>query len=405
MSDTASRIQRNVRLYPAYQSARHALFWLPIFFLYFSSVCTVEQVLALEGIYYGCVVLLEVPSGYLSDRWGRRPTLIAASVATLCAHLLFALGASFWTFAGAQALLAAGMAFNSGTDSTLLYESLAHEGDEESYGRREGRAQSMGLATMAVASLFGGGLALLHLRFAYVASACAAAAGVLLCLAFVEPSHQRRARAPIRQLGDVARALRKPALAWVFAYVVVMTVLNHVPYELVQPWVMLMLADVGAVSWTPVLTGAVAAVTMFLSALGSRWSMELSVRLGLPATLLGMTALQITVIGIMGLTIHPVLLALLLLRGIPGAVMLPVTHATVLPELDAGLRATHLSVQSLAGRLAFSAALFASTTLIGPHDQLTVEGLQSLTTTLALAAIIAWLALALFVRAVNPSTD
>ena len=51
---------------------RSLLFWLPAFFLYFQSSLPVEQVLELAAIYYLGTVLCEVPSGYLSDRVGRR---------------------------------------------------------------------------------------------------------------------------------------------------------------------------------------------------------------------------------------------------------------------------------------------------------------------------------------------
>lgn len=37
-----------------------------------------SRVLRLEAIYYIAVVFLEVPSGYFSDRFGRRQTLLIA---------------------------------------------------------------------------------------------------------------------------------------------------------------------------------------------------------------------------------------------------------------------------------------------------------------------------------------
>ena len=46
-------------------------FWYPIFFLYFLARLPLVQVLQLEAIYYAGVVLLEVPSGWFSDRIGR----------------------------------------------------------------------------------------------------------------------------------------------------------------------------------------------------------------------------------------------------------------------------------------------------------------------------------------------
>jgi len=47
---------------------------LTIFFLFFKAHLEIKIVLLLEAIYYISVVLLEVPSGYFSDRIGRKIT-------------------------------------------------------------------------------------------------------------------------------------------------------------------------------------------------------------------------------------------------------------------------------------------------------------------------------------------
>ena len=77
MSDVHARgLERNTTLYPWYRAGYEAYFWLPVFFLYFNERFSIERVLQLEAIYFLSVVLLEVPSGYFSDRIGRRPTLL-----------------------------------------------------------------------------------------------------------------------------------------------------------------------------------------------------------------------------------------------------------------------------------------------------------------------------------------
>ena len=106
-------MERNLRRYPLYQGLRSLLFWLPVFFLYFSSVLPVDQVLRLEAIYYMGVVLLEVPSGYFSDRVGRRLTLLIAAGCWVAGCALFTVSDSWWPFVAAQLLLAAGMAQSS----------------------------------------------------------------------------------------------------------------------------------------------------------------------------------------------------------------------------------------------------------------------------------------------------
>ena len=90
-------MERNLSLYPFYQIGRHTLFWVPVFFLYFSSLLTIDEVLALEALYYFSVVVLEVPSGYLSDRIGRRVTLVMGNAATVAAFVLFEVYKMFWS--------------------------------------------------------------------------------------------------------------------------------------------------------------------------------------------------------------------------------------------------------------------------------------------------------------------
>ena len=62
-------LERNVRLYPRYAGLFNALFWIPVFFLYFSQRLALEEVLLLEGLYYAAVVILEVPSGRRYAIW------------------------------------------------------------------------------------------------------------------------------------------------------------------------------------------------------------------------------------------------------------------------------------------------------------------------------------------------
>ena len=128
-------LERNVRLYPLYQGLLNSYFWLPVFFLYFSEKLSLGQVLRLEAIYYATVVLLEVPSGYFSDTVGRRRTLILSSAALATSYALFFLGSTFAFFAVAQVFLAAGLAFNSGTDTALHFDSLSAIGRASEYDR------------------------------------------------------------------------------------------------------------------------------------------------------------------------------------------------------------------------------------------------------------------------------
>ncbi len=374
-------MERNLRLYPHYQTARSLSLWLPVFFLYFSSRLSVDDVLLLEAIYYVGVVVLEVPSGYLSDRLGRRPTLVFASVAWTAGYLALGLAPTFAVFVVGQLLLAAGMAFNSGTDGALLYDSLAACGRGDELAEHEGRAQARGLLAMGASALVGGAIATVDLRLGHLLSAGGTAVAFGLALALREPpAVEGRAHAPHRQLRAVLEHLRQPALAWVFVFAVAMTVFNHVPYELAQPYMAVLLDEPAGASVTPLVSGVVMAAMMTVAAMASRLSAPLAARVGIARLLVGAMLVQAVVIGAMGLWLHPAVLLLLLLRSVPGALSGPVQLAVILPRVSARLRATYLSVQSLAGRLAFSGALVLSAGAVGGLSPLDHPAITTLCT-------------------------
>ena len=88
---------------------------------------------------------MEVPSGWFSDTFGRKKTLVTASVFLCVAYILFLSADSFEQFAVAQIFLAAGIAFNSGTDTSFLLETTQTLGVEEEYATREAIAVRDGI--------------------------------------------------------------------------------------------------------------------------------------------------------------------------------------------------------------------------------------------------------------------
>lgn len=359
--EVEARIGRNVRLYPWYALAFNAYFWMPIFVLYFLQFMPLADVLRLEAIYYMGVVVLEVPSGYFSDRVGRRVTLLLASAFLIAAYALFFLGSTFSVFAVAQVLLAAGLAFNSGTDTSLHFDSLASLGRESEYADREASAARNSLLASGVGGVMGGAAGLIDLRLAYALSVVGAVISFALVLAMHEPrSHERTLTppGPVRQFMLCAGRLRDHLLGWTFAYAIAMTILNHIPYEFYQPYMELALARFDALGRsTPLTAGLHMGIVMFLASGVAGRSVAIRDRLGYANALLLATLLQVAIVVAMGLVLHPLVLLLVLLRSFPRAMASAPMNAAVTPRVGREQRATFLSLQSLAGRLAFSASL------------------------------------------------
>ncbi|MCH7493545.1 MFS transporter [bacterium] len=354
-------LRENIRLYPWFSAAFNAYFWVPVFFLYFSARLPLSQVLALEAIYYGAVVILEIPSGYLSDRVGRRPTLLLAGISLVVAYALFATGSSFGAFALAQVALAMGIACNSGTDTSFHYDSLADLGRTEEFAAREAKVARLGFLAGAAAALLGGAVGVVDLRLAYVLSLVAALAALALALRFVEPGARARGDVTIgfgRQMAAVWGLLRDRALLWLMAFYILMTVVNHIPYEFYQPYLRL-LAEGGAfpAPATPLAAGMHLAATMLIAAWVAGHSVRLRDRLGLGWALLAALALQLVVIAAMGSVLAAWVVPLMLLRSAPKGLMMAPLNAAIAPRVPRAQRATYLSLQSLLGRLAFAGVL------------------------------------------------
>jgi len=377
-----------------------------VFFLYFSSRFSLADVLRLEAIYYFAVVLLEVPSGYVSDSVGRRFTLLVATTAVAIAHGLFFLGEHFAVFALAQICLATGLAFNSGTDTSFLYDTLVGLGRENDFADWEALAVNRGFLGGAVAAVCGGAVATVDLRYAYALSFLAGLAGVGIVLCFIEPTLLEK-RASLgegiaRQLRVCISYLRRSALLWLFLFYILMTVLNHMPYIFYQPYLDLVLRgwDFG-VSGTPLVSGLVTALSMIVAAQAAARSVRFRDRYGLAVALLSSTALQLIVMAAMAAVIHPVIVLLILLRSCPRALMTAPLNAAVAPQVPQAQRATYLSMQSLAGRLSFSGVLLVLSLATGGATEADAERLRLFLGSCALVGIIGMVLLGMSARALR----
>lgn len=373
-------MERNLQLYPFYEFFQNLLFWMPVFFLYFSSVLPIHEVLLLEGLYFLSVVILEVPSGYFSDRVGRRVTLLLSAGGWTTGSIIFFTTSSFEPFLVAQFLYAFGMAMKSGTDTSLLFESLKALDRSEEIATREAQAQTFSFVALAVSALAGGAMAGFDLRWAYVLSAFAGFAALVIGFKFVDPAtEQVHAHPPLTQLLVVVERLGDPVLRWLMVFAVAMIVLAHVPYEFYQPYLGFLFGGSNSgYAVTPAVAGVLTAIMMGIAAVVSQSSVAVARRFGTGATLLAAVGMLLITISAMGLLVHAWVMLLIVLRGVPMALTRPLIVSLTHPRLTGDVRATYLSLQSLAGRLAFSATLVLASLTITDMGSLSRDGLSDI---------------------------
>ncbi|MDP7005799.1 MAG: MFS transporter [Phycisphaerales bacterium] len=322
------------------------------------------DVLYLASIYFASVVVIEVPSGWFSDAFGRKKTLVTASIFLCIAYGLFIFADTFSHFVIAQMFLAAGIAFNSGSDTSLLLETTQALENEEAYGPCEAKAMKFNFLGTASAAVLGGLASIPDYRGAYVLSLIGGIGLLFITLNFKEPLQNKKEDRVnfVKQIYSCFGLLRNMRLLWLSIFAIFMIVINHIPYEFYQPYIEELAKEYDAIKLTPFLSSVHLTLTMLAASWIAARSIRIKNKIGTGATLLSAAGLQIAMMAIMHFFVSIPAAIATLLRSCPRALMTAPLNVAVAPSVPTSKRATFLSLQSLFGRLGYSAtlALFAS---------------------------------------------
>lgn len=398
MTASSENANRTIALYPWFKFFQGLLFTQAIWFLFFQQSVTPAQAILLYAVYDLATTILEVPSGYMSDRLGRRPTLLFATVSGLLGALLLAVGADFWTFALGQALLGASAAFASGTDSALLFESLTDAGRTDEIEAQEVKAWRFNFTGFALSAVTGGAMAQFDFALPFLATAISSALALGIIWALREPTHSAD---DIVQGGEWARvsslkiALLSPVLIWLLALGILMYGFSHLPFVFGQPFILEALRGIGLEGEAPLVSGAVTTVMMLVSVLTSLIAGPLRARIGLVGILCLSFGLQIALVAGLAMSFSVAAIALLFIRMVPSSLSTPFIMARIQPELHNDSRATYLSLRSLLARLTFAFSLAVAASFTTSVDLLSRSEIRMILGTYALIGIAALLMLAL----------
>ena len=405
---SVSRTERNVALYPWFKFFQNLVFWQAIWFLFFQKELSGAEAILLYAIYDVGTTAMEVPSGYMSDRLGRRRTLIASALAASAGAALIAFGDGFVTFACAQVLLGAGAAFASGTDNAFLYESLAADGREAETEEHETRSWQFSLIGLAVSAITGGLMAQWGYGLAFAAGAAAQMACFFVALRFCEPPHERarlETAGPVFQVRLFQSAMRMPVLVWLFSLSVLMYGFSHIPFVFGQPFISEALRTIGLQSEAPLVSGSVSAMMMLVSAVATLFAIRLRKRFGLAPLLILAFGIQVGLIVTLAVTNSIFAIAVLFLRMVPNSLSRPFIIARMQPLLSDAGRATFLSVQSFAGRLLFAGSLLLASAQVSDRAGMAYGDIRMTLGWYAGVGIVCLLVLLLTVRIAGVQSD
>lgn len=137
---------------------KHAAFFSAVLVPFFTEWGGISlfQVQLLQSWFSVWVFLLEVPTGALADRVGRKHSIAIGSFIIGLAVLVYGSIPNFYIFLLAEFIFAIGYAFVSGADQALLYDTLKSRGEEDKSKSVMGKYDALYLTGMTIASAVGG---------------------------------------------------------------------------------------------------------------------------------------------------------------------------------------------------------------------------------------------------------
>jgi len=384
-------MERNLRLLGWWWWLR--VFWLgeAIWVVYLTEEhgLTLGQILLFEAAYAGTVLVTEVPSGILADRFGRRRLLLAAGVIFMAGLLMFGLGTGLLMLIIAYAAFGVSDAAISGADSAMLYDSLQPLKRTDEFEPKLGRLNASlmgGFAAMTIA----GSLMVrwTSLSFPILLSAALTLPSLFFVLKMREPPREHQSSS-FRAIGmSTLKKIVTTRSMWSVVLLGTVTQQAIVLMAIVQQPVLL---QFGFPIWS---LGLFVAVQMLVGAAGSWTAGALGQRIGL-RTLFLVVPLISALSLLAGISDWPWMYAFFMLPGAGFHLVFPHASGFLARRVSEGERATVISMASMVASTA--------TLVVAPVIGLLVDR-SSLDTGL-IAAALSLAALGLFAYLVWVTSD
>lgn len=377
------RAARNIKLLEAHALCINMCFVIPVIVPYYRDRMGLgfDDFLLGEAAFALTVVLLEVPSGWLSDVWKRRSVLLAGTLFEIFGFALMLVADNLVLAMASQAVIGIGISLLSGTNTAMLYDSLLAEGREAEYRRYEGRRMGLGLYSVAAASVMGGFIYAVDPHLPVILTLVTLALGCAVCLLMEEPERHKRAaeKHPVADMIETARyALAGHAeVGLIILFAAVMFSATKVIMWAQQPYYM-------ALGLAEETFGLLMAAGFVLGGMSSQFAHVLDGRVSSLRALMLICGIAIACCVLASLSLSWAGVGLLMiagtcLYGIAG----PRVSEAINKHVGSERRATILSTQSLITSLAFIPLSFGMGQVADHHSVLAM-----------LAAMAGWLSMA-----------
>ena len=348
------KLESNIWKMHLYMILYSLMFFTPIVVLFYQdNGLSLTQIMIIQSISSLIFVLLEVPSGYFADVFGRKKALMINGAFSAIAMFVFAIGTNFYYFLFASILWAIAGVFISGADQALAYDTLKDLGKENQYKKTWGSVSFYYFIGVSFASVIGGLLGKINYRYPYYAMIPFMFLLIPLAFSLKEPQRHKTifTKNYLFDLFKVIKSsvLKNKKLRWLLVYSAVIVGFIQAAYFFYQPYFKLTGLNIAYF-------GVVFAGFNIIVALSAKYSHKLEEKIGQKKSLILLVVLVGGCYFLMSNFIYlfSFVFAFLIqfVKGFSSIVISDYVHKLT----DSSIRATVLSVKSLIEKM-FGAVL------------------------------------------------
>jgi MFS family permease len=296
------------------------------------------------------LIVLDIPSGILADKWSRKGTLILSALSLAVSSFILGISTGLPMYIVGSLFYGLYVVATSGTYSAIMYDSLHEEGRSKLYSKINGRAYGLFLAGAGVGNIASGFLAQKYsFRTTFYLTIISCLVNVVVMASMHEPTFHKSIKKEkmLRQIGEATLVIAK--LKFLRSLTIVMTLLTVVEFFKFEFGQLYMLRYVSSAQMIGILWALFAFAVAFGSLIAHRFKARIN-------SLIVCTTIPYILMTFLDNSLS---LVLFMVQAVAAAVLINQIETHIQEETPSSVRASILSVISTLGRIvAIPASLF-----------------------------------------------
>jgi len=186
------KLENNIWKIYLFHIFKNLAFFVPVIVLFWQdNGLSMTEIMLLQSIFAITMVILEIPTGYFADIFGRKNSLAYSGAFLFVSTLIYGIGNNFIYFLAAELFWGLGISFLSGSDSALMYDTLKDLKKENEYKKIWGNSIFLSMIAIGIANIIGAYIGKINLRLPFFFMLPFLLALIPLALTIKEPKRHK----------------------------------------------------------------------------------------------------------------------------------------------------------------------------------------------------------------------